>query len=107
MISSTYAMLIVWSVGGGEKISLLKNVFKILDNKCVFKVRVANFAASIFENVCVELCRAVKIDAVVCDFVLLLVVFNVVGWFDDGGEGLRCLRMGALLSVVVLILKSS
>ena len=39
---------------------------------------------------------------VVCEF-MLLEVFDVVGWSDNGG--LRYLRIGMLLSVAVLILE--
>ena len=45
----------------------------------------ANFATSIFENVCAVLCRAEVFDVIVCDFMLLLEVFDVVGWSDAGG----------------------
>ena len=50
-----------------------------------FSILVANFPASIFENVYVKFCWAEKFDVVLCDFVLLLEVFNVVCWSDVGG----------------------
>ena len=52
-----------------------------------FPIRVSNFAASIFENVCKELCRAAVLDMDLCNFVLLLEVFDVVGWSDAEGRG--------------------
>ena len=45
---------------------------------------VANFAASIFENVSVELCRVEMFDVVVYDFMLFMEMFDVLGWSDAG-----------------------
>ena len=46
-----------------------------------FSILVANFAASISENVCEELCRAGVFYVVGCDFLM----FDVVGRSDAGG----------------------
>ena len=62
-----------------------------------YLILIANFTASIFENVCVELCRDKMIDVVGWDFVLLLEVFDVLGRSDAGGV--------TVLSVPVLILE--
>ena len=53
-----------------------------------FSILGANFAASIFEDVSVELCGAGVVDVTVWELVLLLEVFDIVGWYDAGvGEG--------------------
>ena len=46
--------------------------------KC--SILISNFAGSIFENVCVELCRAEVFDVVACDFMFMLEVFDAVGY---------------------------
>ena len=60
-------------------------MYNLVPSVCLkFLILVANFTASIFENVCVELCRTGVFDVVLSDFVLLLEVFDVVGRSDAG-----------------------
>ena len=57
-------------------------LYNLVPNVCLkFSILVTNFAASIFENVSV----AVVLYVIVCNFVLLLEEFDVVGWSDTGG----------------------